>query len=72
MTKLQYHGLTFAKMERGGYNVSADHGKYTDHCKTFAEATSWVWNMAPNHDIGTEFCHRICNKFHCDVNGRKM
>ena len=70
---LIYKGMTFQLMAHGNIRVTSDDKKYSEVFEygkdTFAKATSWIWNMADNTDIATEFCHRICRKYHCDVYG---
>ncbi|MGE4353522.1 MAG: hypothetical protein AB7D36_05510 [Oscillospiraceae bacterium] len=66
---IQYKGMKFKANANGTYTVSSDSGKYSSTEKTFHGATEWLWNMADNHDIGNEFCHRICRAFNCDVYG---
>ena len=70
---MTYKGMTFQPMSHGNIRVTADNKKYVELFEyskdAFAQATSWIWNMADNTDIATEFCHRICRKYHCDVYG---
>lgn len=66
---MKFKGMSFKANKNGTFTVTSDNGKYKQVCKTFGQATNWIWNMADNHDIGNEFCRRICNKYKCDVNG---
>lgn len=69
--KLQYKGMIFKRNSNGTYTVSSDKGKYFDDFIHFKDATMWICNMADNHDIADDFCHRICDAFECDVYGHK-
>ena len=59
---MKYKGMSFTKL-KDGYKVSSDNGKYSDKIASYYEATMWIHEMADNNDIGTEFCHRICEKY---------
>ena len=71
---MQYKGLTFRANKSGTYSVSSTMSgkKWTDICDTFGEATLWLYNMAPNNDIGNEFVRRICYRFESDVDGNYL
>ena len=72
MKQLRYKGMSFRANKNGSFSVSSDNGKYKAVVSSFGAATDWIWNMADNHDIGREFCHRICKAFNCDVYGKPM
>lgn len=70
--KMQYKGMTFQKNANGTFAVSSDNGKFKDECKSFEDATMWLYNMADNKSIGNAFISRICKKFDCDAHGEKV
>jgi hypothetical protein len=67
---MRYKGMSFKENKDGTYTVTSENGRFKDVCKTFGEATSWIWNMADNHDIGNAFVRRICEKYRCDTEGQ--
>lgn len=58
---MKYKNLTFETTAKG-YKVTADNGLYKEVFTNLDEATSWLYNMADNNDIGNEFVQRIYKK----------
>lgn len=67
MTKtMRCKGFTITRRANGTFKV-----KYVDcnnrtwecECKNFREAGDYVWNIADNHDIGSEVNHKMCERF---------
>ena len=69
--KMQYKGLSYKENKDGTFTVSATcaiTGKvWTVTEKTFANATNFLCEMAPNRTLGNKFIERICNKRNCDA-----
>ena len=68
--KLDYKGMSFKENQDETFTVTSDKGKYQNVCATFGHATSWIYNMAANNDIGNEFVRKICEAYGCDTEGR--
>lgn len=68
---MKYEGMEFKELNNGQFEVSSDNGRFSSIENSFYKATSWINNMADNHDIAREFLHRICSKFNCNVYGEK-
>lgn len=61
----QKQTFEICELENGQFRIMCVSalGKYSDFCKTFADATNWVWNMADNHDISGYVIPRMCDKW---------
>lgn len=66
MNTMTCKGFKITEKSNGRFNVrltEKDGRVYEEKNLTFKHAGEWVYDMAPNNDIGREVNHKMCDRF---------